>query len=249
MYEALKELAMRILALSPEPPEEPAGTHESVQVVRASPRYLTYLLVQWSMSMGVLAFGLAGTASAVAIAVITKGHQGLGLAIWAVAAVILAVKLTAFYVTTRLNYEMRWYIVTDRSLRIREGVWHVQEVTLTFANVQNLNITQGPLQRWFGISDLVVETAGGGSGASHSEMGVGIAHHGVMRGIDNAAEVREKIQVLLRAYKASGLGDPDDRNAPARAVAPASSGGDLVAVLRELGEEAALLRRALVPSS
>jgi uncharacterized membrane protein YdbT with pleckstrin-like domain len=241
MYEALKGLALRILALSPEPPEEPSGTHESVQVVRASPRFLTYLLVQWAISMGVLAVSLAGTASAIALAVMAKGQVGLGIAIWTVAALILAAKLTAFYVTTRLNYEMRWYVITDRSLRIREGVWHVQEVTLTFANVQNLNITQGPLQRYFGISDLVVETAGGGSGMPHGAQAMSMAHHGVMRGIDNAPEVRERIQALLRAYKASGLGDPEERKTAA-ADAP---GGGFVAALREVKEESGRLRQAV----
>jgi hypothetical protein len=60
----------------------------------------------------------------------------------------------------RLNYEMRWYIVTDRSLRLREGIFGVREMTLTFANVQNIAIRQGPLQRALGLADVVVRTAG-----------------------------------------------------------------------------------------
>ena len=70
------------------------------------------------------------------------------------------------YFSLRLNYEMRWYKVTDRSLRIRAGVWNVHEMTMTFANVQNISITQGPLERLFGISDVRVETAGGGGGTA-----------------------------------------------------------------------------------
>ena len=32
-----------------------------------------------------------------------------------------------------LDYRYRWYVVTDRSLRIREGLWRIQERTMTHA--------------------------------------------------------------------------------------------------------------------
>ena len=42
-------------------------------------------------------------------------------------------------------------------------MFKVQEKTMTFSNVQNVSIRQGPMQRLFGIADLEVRTAGGGS--------------------------------------------------------------------------------------
>jgi uncharacterized membrane protein YdbT with pleckstrin-like domain len=105
---------------------------------------------------------------------------------------------------------MRYYIVTDRSLRIRQGALTIQESTYTFANVQNLTIRQGPVERLFGISNLHVETAGGAA-ASQSEEPGGFHHHGVLAGIDNAPEVRDRILTLLRAYRDAGLGDREDR--------------------------------------
>ena len=115
---------------------------------------------------------------------------------------------------TRLDYELRWYMVTDRSMRLREGIYSVREMTLTFANVQNISIRQGPLQRYLGISDVVVQTAGGGASA-HSHEGGGESasmHTGVLRAVDNAEHVRDLILDRLKRMRDSGLGDPDDRH-------------------------------------
>lgn len=61
---------------------------------------------------------------------------------------VLILALPYSYLLQRLNYELSWYIVTDRSLRIRIGIWIVEEITMTFDNIQNLRITAGPLQCW-----------------------------------------------------------------------------------------------------
>jgi len=245
MYERLKRIALHLLKIPEAPPEEPSGTHESVVVFRASPRYLTYLMIPMWITVAMAGFGLFVADTVVAVFLLQKGLAWLSAVVWAAAALLIVVKAVVFYVTTRLNYEMRWYIVTDRSLRIREGVWLVREVTLTFANVQNLNIMQGPLQRYFGISDLIVETAGGGTGGGPGQ-GMALAHHGVLRGIENAPEVRDRIQNLLRAYRASGLGDPDEKRvAGAPEAGPAAPDGEFVEVLRTMRDEAKKLRVAV----
>ena len=122
------------------------------------------------------------------------------------------------YFSLRLNYEMRWYKVTDRSLRIRAGVWNVHEMTMTFANIQNISITQGPLERLFGISDVRVETAGGGGASGSHGQGSGIGsnlHVAVFRGVDTPEQIRDLMLDRLRQVRSTGLGDPDDVRAPA----------------------------------
>ncbi|MCE9582062.1 MAG: PH domain-containing protein [Planctomycetes bacterium] len=243
MYESLKRLALSILRVPAEQPEEPAGTHDSVVIFRASPRFLAYLMLPMWIGLGVTSLALMAAATVVGVVLLQKDLAWLGAVVWVIGIALILVKATVFYVTTRLNYEMRWYIVTDRSLRIREGVWLMREVTLTFANVQNLNVTQGPLQRYFGISDLIVETAGGGVGRQPGGESMMLGHHGVLRGIENALEVRDRIQALLRAYRAAGLGDPDDKHAAApQGVA---EGGDMLEVLRGMRDEAKRLRTAV----
>jgi len=163
--------------------------------------------------------------------------------------IALVIQMPVTYTMVRLDYEMRWYIVTDRSIRIREGVASVREMTMTFANVQNLAIEQGPVQRLLKISDLRVRTAGGGGG-EHSDEEIeklaGSLHIGYLRGVDNAKEIRDSILSRLRQLKDSGLGDPDDRAAVARdqAAMPPTSPTTLAAA-QSLLTEAQNLRRVL----
>jgi Predicted membrane protein len=67
------------------------------------------------------------------------------------------------YALLRIDWELRWYMTTDRSLRIREGTWRVREKTLTLTNVQNVTVHENPVQRLLGIANVRVRTAGGGT--------------------------------------------------------------------------------------
>lgn len=163
-------------------------------------------------------------------------------------------QLPLTYAVRRLDYEMRWYIVTDRSLRIRTGVWTVQESTMSFANLQQVEVTQGPLQRLLGLADVKVQSAGGSDhphGKPHDDL-----HTGHFHGVDNATEIRDLIQARLKRFRESGLGDPEELRQEARAAAteqpvatpaapPAGADADVLAAARELAAEAKALRVAL----
>lgn len=148
--------------------------------------------------------------------------------------IIAAFKAATLYVVSRLDYEMRWYVITERSLLIREGVWTVREITLTFANAQNVRVTQGPIERLFGFSNVEVDTAGGGSG----DKGTKDRKSAVLRGLANPAEVRDVILDLLRQHRTAGLGDPDDPEGGASESIDPN-------ILDEIREEAKGMRRAL----
>jgi membrane protein YdbS with pleckstrin-like domain len=150
------------------------------------------------------------------------------------------------YALRRLDYELRWYAVTDRSLRIRAGIVAVQESTLSFANVQQVVVSQGPLQRLLGLGDVRVQSAGGGGGDAHEGKGHGDSlHTAVFHGVDNAAEIRDLILDRLRLFRASGLGDPDEAHAEALIAAAVPGPARAVEAARELLAEARALRRAL----
>lgn len=154
----------------------------------------------------------------------------------------LVIQAPFTFALVRLDYEMRWYIATDRSLRLREGLASIREMTLTYANVQNVSIRQGPLQRVLGLADLVVQTAGGGGGGDEHDHDAGPSmHEGVLRGVDNAEEIRDLILTHLRRLRDAGIGDPDDRHDP-RSVVHAT---DAIAAAREALEAARELRRAV----
>lgn len=148
------------------------------------------------------------------------------------------------YAVRRLDYELRWYAVTDRSLRIRAGVVAVQESTLSFANLQQVVVTQGPLQRLLGLADVRVQSAGGGGDAHEGKGADDSLHTAVFHGVDNAVEIRDLILDRLRLFRASGLGDPEEAHAEAPPVAAQPAGAALAAA-RELLAETRALRQAL----
>ncbi len=155
------------------------------------------------------------------------------------------------YTALRLEYELRWYIVTDRSLRIRTGLLNVQEATMSFANLQQVVVTQGPVQRLLRVADVRVQSAGGGSGSGQRPGVDHSLHTGVFHGVDNAPEIRDLILERLRQFRAAGLGDPEDHrhstashSAPGPA-APSPAASDTVTAAQALLAETRALRHAL----
>lgn len=232
LYSALRNVALRLMKTPLDPPEAPAGSQGSVQIFRASPRYLSYrLLGYW------LLFGLAWLGWLVgAVAALAGREPGAVVVLFVVALPLAALQFVAYF-ATRLDFDQRYYVLTDRSLRVRSGAIVVTEMTVTHANVQNLTVEQGPLQKLFGIADLRVQTAGGG--ASHGKGQHDTGHAIQFAGIENAAEVRDRVLAYLRQRggHGAGLGDPDDH--AARGLSPRA-----LSALRGVHAAAAALRTA-----
>lgn len=204
------------LARIPAEPEPPAGSAESIRVFRASPNLFYWNLVGWGASQLVVLF-LLGLVLFAGYRIEPKLPNWGRFALSAGQGIAVTLFLLQFAISgykQRLDYEMRWYVVTDRSLRIRSGIFFVREVTMTFANIQRVSLNQGPLQRLLGIADVQVSTAGGG-GQVHAE-GKGVAaanrHTALFEGVSNAREIRDLILERLRLYRDAGLGDPDDHD-------------------------------------
>lgn len=165
-----------------------------------------------------------------------------------VAGFVLQIPVT--FAAVRLDFEQHWYVVTDRSLRIRAGLLEVREATMSFANVQQVTVSQGPLQRWLGLADVEVRSAGGGSIDDPDKRRESM-HHGTFEGVEHAGEIRDLILARLKRYREAGLGDPEDDAAVRAAEAAAESAGsaatvatdaDVLAAARELLAEARALR-------
>ncbi|MDZ7630262.1 MAG: PH domain-containing protein [Gemmatimonadaceae bacterium] len=213
------------------------------RVERAAPGYLRLKLLGWGVYAA--AWGLA-----VVVASTLLLLADVRLVLLVVPLLLAAIsKAATLYVTMRLDYELRWYVMTERSLMIREGVWNTKEITLTYANVQNVRVTQGPLERLFGISTVAIDTAGGGTGEAGST-----SHRAQLRGLARPHEVRDLILAALRRLGTTGLGDPDDtptralRGAPVVPLPSAHRGAVALReghdVLQEAWDEARALRAA-----
>lgn len=239
MYSALKALVLRFLRLPQKPADPPRDGYRTVQVFRASRRWLTYRMVLFWISVGMLElFALiAGIASLFA-------GKPVATVLIVLFAVALSLLLAVTWFCVHIEWDLRTYVVTDRSLRVRQGAWIFKEMTLTYANVQNVQVTQGPLQRVFGIEDLRVDTAGGGGGGGKAEAHGATGHNVTLAGLENAREVRDLILSYVKvAGKGSGLGDLDDPEHTRVRTSLASPA--IVDALRSLGTTTAALRTAV----
>ena len=229
-------LVERLLRIPPDP-SPPAGDPGSIRVFRAATGLYHYRLATWALKQASVVAG--GVVGFVVLNVIPDfPYKSL---VGVLEALVLAgyLVVAAFtYLLVHLDYQLRWYILTDRSLRIREGLVRVGEKTMSFANIQNVSIRQGPLQRLFGIADVEVRTAGGGESEQHGgHASSANMHLGYFRGVDNAEEIRDAILARVREARDTGLGDPDVH-------APAAARDDVLAAARELLAEARALRAA-----
>ena len=232
------ERALLALLKVPEAPAPPDGSPGSIRVFRAGRNYYLWSVIMWAFA--VLLAGFAVAALSVPLLVATRRAPE-----WArIAAAATLVLVWGAYLTTaaitllsrRLNYGLRWYIVTDRSLRIRSGIFQMSELTMTYSNVQEIRVTSGPLQLLLGIADVEVQAAGGGGDGQHGRGG----HVGRFTGVAHAAEIRDLIVDRLRQYRDSGLGEPTH-------LTTAQPASDLAAAKSVLDEARAL--RAVLEST
>ncbi|HEV7667033.1 MAG TPA: PH domain-containing protein [Thermoanaerobaculia bacterium] len=234
----------RLLRIPP-PPGPPAGAHDSIRIFRGAPGLYRYQLAIWLFKQLGAGAGLFGGFAVISI-IPNFPYKGLLDVIEAIGLVIFLAALPFTFLMVHLDYQLRWYIVTDRSLRIREGLLKVAERTMSFANIQNIAVQQGPLQRLFGIADLEVHSAGGGGSRrpGHDKKQEDL-HVGKFRGVDNAEEIRDSILARVRQLKDSGLGDPDATHHEVHEAAPEGrigSSAAAIAAARELLEEVRALR-------
>ena len=245
MYNAFRQFCEQLLRIPPDP-EPPPGDESTTRCFRAAPNFYKYLLFIWSLKS--LAAFVAGlwiliVPFLIASDLVRKGNNSGWLLLLIPALIfplLIALRLFALAIL-RLDFDKRWYVVTDRSLRVRAGIFTVREMTVTFANIQNISISQGPIQRALGIADLRVDTAGGG-GDETKRIGPNL-HTAWFHGVNNANEVRQLIQDRLRHLKDAGLGDqnpPSDVPASRSFATPAA-----LNVLREIYDEAAALRQTV----
>jgi len=243
---SVEDLVSRLMLVPPQP-KPPIGSRVLV-IFRAAPNFFRYNMLVWLLGQLVALAGLVfalvvfeGVTKDMRDDWVLRFFQFLELVAWAG----FIVQLPLTFMMRKLDYKLRWYIVTDRSLRIREGIVVVREKTMTFANIQNISIHQGPLQRFLGIADVEVKSAGGGASAPERGKHGGVTedlHSARFRGVDNAAEIRDVIRTQVRKHRDSGLGDPDDAGHVPVVSHPAASSFETAAAARILLLEVRRLR-------
>lgn len=210
---SLRETVLNALHV-PQTPTTPPGSPPIV--FRAAPNYYKLKLFQWGLTQLAAIIGLvwaiwflsflARTATPPGIVWLLRAGEIFGIA-------VVAIRTVFGWMLVQLDYELRWYMLSDRAIRIREGITTIREKTIALANIQNITIQQGPLQRYLGIADVEVKTAGGGGqpGDSHKKGNLSEPMHvAYFRGVDNPEEIRDLVREGVRRQRDAGLGDPDE---------------------------------------
>jgi uncharacterized membrane protein YdbT with pleckstrin-like domain len=218
----------------PEAPSPPDGSPDSIRVFHAGRNYYLWSVIMWAVAT--LAAGAAVLSLSIPLVIaVRRAQEWVGIGAGVVLVLLWSVYLATAVVTLvsrRLDYGLRWYIVTDRSLRIRAGIFGTSELTMTYSNIQEIRVASGPLQQLLGIADVEVQAAGGGGDGKHGASG----HVGRFTGVAHATDIRDLIVDRLRHYRDSGLGET--------AATPSPPSSDLAAAHAVL-EEARALHGAL----
>lgn len=190
----------------PAEPQTPDGSAGSARVFRSGRNYYRWRLALWFSANAGALIPLTAVLFALARPIQSGPLWSRYIAEAFRALLVIAFPISAIFtfLQQRINYELRWYVVTDRCLRVRSGIVNVHEITTTFANVQEVRVSAGPLQKLLGLADVEVQSAGGGSGKGSSGR-----HVARFEGVDNAPEIRDFILARLRQYRDSGLGEKD----------------------------------------
>ena len=229
IYQGFWSILVRWFHVPDHPPTLPVAPGETLESFRPGAGFLRYLKFLFWIGLVAIDGALLIFWLVVAFASPLAGTiLALPLLFVAIVPDIVA------YLAIHLRYDTTWYVMTGRSLRIRRGIWLLHETTITFENVQNVEIKQGPLQRYFGIADVHVDTAGGGGTEKNGKHGnLALAgHRGLIEGVGDAARIRDLILSRLRHSKKAGLGD--ERSMPDQTLGWTTEHIELLREIRDL---------------
>lgn len=201
VYEGVWGVLAGLFNVPRDAPELPALGGVEAEGFRPSPNYLA---MQKTIFWIVLAIVDVAIMAAWLIIAIVEPIAGALLLLPALALAIVPDILA--YVSLHLRYDTMWYVLNERSVRIRRGAWVIQETTITFENIQNVMVIQGPLQRWYGVATVVIQTAGGGGGVPGQASG-GARNMGLIEGVEDAPRLRDLFLAKMKVSRGAGLGD------------------------------------------
>ena len=130
---------------------------------------------------------------------------GVVLAVWA-AFVLLAAWAIAWPV---IDVPRRGYVVRDMDIAFRKGVLWRTTVVVPYSRVQHAETGNGPIDRFFDLSYLVVYTAGGVNTK--------------IEGLHSSVAERLRGHVLMRARELTEPGAPEDTIGDTEDRSPAGS--------------------------
>lgn len=88
------------------------------------------------------------------------------------------------------RYYTLHYHFDKEGISMKWGLLFRREINLSYSRIQDIHLTSGIIQRWFGLADIQIQTA---SGNASAEM--------VIEGIPRYEELRNYLYTKMRGYK------------------------------------------------
>jgi membrane protein YdbS with pleckstrin-like domain len=130
------------------------------------------------------------------------------------------------------KYSTLRYQFDDKGISMSWGVLFRREVVLTYRRIQDIHLTRGFIQRWFGLATVAIQTASGSAGA---EMNI--------EGILAAEPLRDFLYTKMRGARQGTPGGKNDTAVTGMTATDATAiGTDVVAAAVGDDESLVLLR-------
>jgi membrane protein YdbS with pleckstrin-like domain len=110
--------------------------------------------------IGALAIGGGAVLVTLVVILLTRPPLAIGSLLFGAALTLFLLLACAATFWPEAAWRRASWRLTDRSLEIRRGVFFRSIVNLPRSRVQHTDVSQGPLERRFGLATLVVHTAG-----------------------------------------------------------------------------------------
>src|SRR5262249_35970148 len=137
VYRGLWGILARWFRVPRQAPTLPFHDSAAVESFRPAEAYLRYLKFFFWLSLIPI---VGGPTVVLIIAAIAAPIVGAVLALPLI--LLMAIPPLAGYIALHLRYDTTWYVLTDRSMRVRRGIWTIRETTITFENIQNVVVRQ-----------------------------------------------------------------------------------------------------------
>ena len=131
-------------------------------------------------------FSLALLALATVAGLVAGDQTSLSPSYLYVPALIVALGVTIFIPGRR--YRAWTYRTSEDELHIQQGIWVRSRTIIPFGRVQHIDVSQGPVERHYGVATLTLHTAGTRSAA--------VALPGL--DLDQAEQMRDGIRSKIR---------------------------------------------------
>lgn len=164
-----------------------------------------------------------------AIFAIERPHRNL-FTYYALSLLVFPPLLPVLILPLWFRYRTMRYRFTAEGISMSWGILFRREIIVNYARIQDIHLRSNFVERWLGLSKVLVQTASGNSGAEMT-----------LEGLQEFEAIRDFLYARMRGVK--------DHAPAAPAAAPAAGDGELAAALREVALELRATRLALAAKS